>query len=362
MHFNDFHSAEKYVNGGFYMRSQKIISALFMFVLCLLFAGCMAQEPSDAPSSDVPAAANTQSSAEASNAETTESTAKATEASTSAKTTETTKATKKDEPAEPAELTYLRAMLKENKATVGVAYIDFLPDAEEISKNAVAYDCSTNGIFNEYPFLARSKIALNRGHEMYALVPASKTAVITIYESGIDDEGNIKDVRSNVLYKGKAGEPVVIICNIHEAFSNVLISVKDGKKKVEFRPVISLENGRDIVLTDGCYDFTYRDIRAYSTEASQYLSENIDEIKNGIENGLTLRYRNEVFMYNHFTIKYELGSYNDDYEFEVVREYLVDDYYTMAFYQPEDGEETVGWRIVGKGFDYHNYTPEDVDD
>lgn len=345
------------------MRSKKIISALFMFALCLLFAGCMAKEPSDTPATDVPAAANTQSSTEASKAETTESTAaptaKATEASTSAKTTKTAK---KDEPAEPAELTYLRAMLKENKATVGVAYIDFLPNAEEISKYAVAYDCSTNGIFNEYPFLARSEIALNRGHDMYALVPASKTAVITIYESGVDNEGNIKDNRSNVLYKGKAGEPVVIICNIHEAFSNVLISVKDGKKKVEFRPGISLENGRDIILTDGCYDFSYRDIRAYSTEASQYLSDNIDEIKDGVNNGLTLRYMNEVFMYNHFTIKFELGSYNDDYEFEVVREYLVDDYYTLAFYQPEDGEETVGWRVVGKGFDYHNYTPEDVED
>lgn len=348
------------------MRSKKIISVFFLFVLCLLFAGCMSQEPSDTPATDVPAAANTQSSTEASKAETAESTAsptaKATEASTSEKTTEVSKAKQEDEPSEPAELTYLRAMLKENKATVGVAYIDFLPDAEEISKYAVAYDCSTNGIFNEYPFLARSEIALNRGHEMYALVPASKTAVITIYESGVDDEGNIKDVRSNVLFKSKAGEPVVIICNIHEAFSNVLISVKDGKKKVEFRPGISLENGRDIILTDGCYDFSYRDIRAYSTEASQYLSENIDEIKDGVNNGLTLRYRNEVFMYNHFTIKFELGSYNDDYEFEVVREYLVDDYYTLAFYQPEDSEETVGWRVVGKGFDYHNYTPEDVED
>lgn len=32
---------------------------------------------------------------------------------------------------------------------------------------------------------------------------------------------------------------------------------------------------------------------------------------------------------------------------------MIDEYYTMAFYEPEEDEETVGWRVVGKGLEYN---------
>lgn len=254
---------------------------------------------------------------------------------------------------EPAELTYLRAKIKENESSVGVAYIDFVPDIEAVKDHNYASDFSTNGIFKEYPFFYEYPVSVKTGSQMFAVVPANVNSEIKVYKVNVDDEGELHVDRNTVLYEDKAGKPFILLCNDHEAYSNVLISVKDGDKTVEFSPSVSLENGRDLILENGCYDFTVNDVRAYSDEVREYLVENIDEIKEGVENGMTLRSREGVFMCNHYTIKFELGKYDEDYNFIVAREYLVDEYYTLAFYEPEDGEQTIGWRVVGNGFEYN---------
>lgn len=254
---------------------------------------------------------------------------------------------------EPAELTYLRSQIRENNASVGVAYIDFFINTENISTNTVAGDCSPSILFDKYPFLSKCKISLINGNVMFAIVPADKSSAVTVYKSGIDSNGNTKDERDNILFEGEAGAPVVLVCNDNESYSNVLISVKDGDKTVEFRPMQSLENGHDLVLTDGCYDFSVFDMRGYIDEANNYLCTNVKEISDGIKNGMHLNYVMDVFMYNHFALKFQLGTYNDEGIFDAKREFLIDEYYTMVFDQPDDEESGLitGWEVVCGGLD-----------
>lgn len=327
------------------MKSKSMIMVLLSIILCVFFAGCMTQDGNDSATDGVPAGASSQSTTDSTEAKKEETT----EPSSTSKSTETAKTTSAANTNEAAELTYLRAKIKENKATVGVAYIEYIPDTGRIGKNTLAGDCSVSTIFKEYPFLSKCNVSLNRGNLMFAIVPASQNAVITVYKSGIDENGNTKDDKGKAILKKTAGEPIVILCNDHEAYSNVLICVKDGDKTIEIRPVISLENGRDIVLPKGCYDFTVRDIKDYKDEAYDYLCKNISEIKSGIKKGKTLRYSQEVYMYDHYTLKFELGKYDEDDNFVVSREYLIDDYYTLAFYEPKEKEKTIGWRVVGQG-------------
>lgn len=315
------------------MKFKSIIMLTVSLVLCLsLFAGCGNQSSDSKPTDNI-------------NVDSEKKTEIASGNPTESKTTQVV--------VEPAELVYLRAKIKENASAVGVAYIDFVPNIEAVKEHNYASDFSTNGIFKEYPFFYEYPVSVKTGSQMFAVVPANAKSEIKVYKVNIDDEGELHVDRDTVLYEDKAGKPFILLCNDHEAYSNVLIAVQDGDKTVEFSPSVSLENGRDLVLNDGCYDFTVNDVRAYSDEAHEYLVENIDEIKEGVENGMTLRSCEDVFMCNHYTLKFELGKYDEDYNFIVARAFLVDEYYTLAFYEPENGEQTIGWRVVGNGFDHN---------
>lgn len=247
---------------------------------------------------------------------------------------------------ESTELKYLRLQIKENNALVGVAYLDFLTDTRNVSENSLAVDRISSAMFDKYPFLERCPISFNEGNVAFAVVPASRNATVTIYRSSIDEEGMYKDETDKPLLKSEDGSPLVFLCDDNENYSNILVSVKDGDKTVEFRPMISLENGRDIVLTDGCYDFTYWDMRGYSDESFYYLSACVDEISEGLVSGMSLSYDSEEFMYNHYALKYKLGTYNDDGSFDCKKEYLIDEYYTMV---REPGE--LNWAVVCGGLD-----------
>lgn len=254
--------------------------------------------------------------------------------------------------AEPAELTYLRAKIKENHSAVGVAYCGFVSNIESIHDYNYASDFSTNSLFRVYPFFYIYPVSINVGVEMFAVVPASTQSHITVYKVVLSDNGEFVVDRDTVLYEDASGKPFVFLCNDHEAYSNVLIIVQDGDETVEVSPRISIEDDRGLVLGDGCYDFTVKDIRDYRSEAREYLTENIDEIRDGMENGMILRWDDEISLYGHYALQYALGKYDEDGTFHVVREYLIDEYYTMAFYAPAWDEDTTGWRVVGKGFEY----------
>lgn len=247
---------------------------------------------------------------------------------------------------ESTELTYLRLQIKENNALVGVAYLDFLTNTDNVSEYSLAVDRSTSAMFDKYPFLERCPISVNEGNVMLAVVPSSKSATVTVYRSEIDSEGMFNDDRSKPLFQSKDGAPIVLLCNDNENYSNVLISVEDGDKVVEFRPMLSMKNGRDLVLSDGCYDFTYWDIRGYSDAAYYYLSTYIDEIREDLANGMSLSYDSQEFMYNHYGLKYRLGKYNEDGNYECEKEYIIDEYYTLVHDMSDGGNS---WQVVGGG-------------
>lgn len=308
------------------MRIKNILMAAACIILCFaLLTGCTAQKQDE----------NTEPSNEF-----------------SSEIKEENKKNDTDE-SEPSELTYLRAKIKENDSTVGVAYVGFVPNTEIIHDYNYASDYSTSNIFNVYPFFYEYPVSLNVGVEMFAVVPASTQSYVKVYKVNLDDNGDFIVDRDTVLYEDETGKPFVLLCNDHEAYSNVLITVCDGDETVEFSPRISIENDDGLVLGEGCYDFTVKDIRDYHSEAREYLTENIDEIKDGIENGMSLRWDDEVYMCNHYTLKFVLGKYDEDGTFDIAREYLIDEYYTLAFYEPEEDEKTIGWRVVGKGFEYN---------
>lgn len=310
------------------MKKRKLLNAVFSVVLLIfLLAGCTTGKPTDNSESS---GANAVDNSGVSSSEST-----------------TASAQVKDE---ASELTQLRSQIKKNNATVGVANLGFLANTNNISANTVVSDCITNVLLDKYPFLSKCKISLNKGNIMFAIVPASRSATVTVYKSGIDNNGNTKDDRNNVLFKSESGDPIVLLCNDNESFSNVLISVRDDNKTVEFHPIISLENGHDLVLTDGCYDFSVYDIRSYIDEAGNYLTTNVKEISDGIKSGMKLSYSTEVFMYNHYTLKFQLGNYNEEGYFIPKREYLIDEYYTLVFNTP-DGNGSTGWEVVCGGLD-----------
>lgn len=310
------------------MKKRKLINAAFSVVLLVsVLVGCTTGKPTDnSESSDANAVGN--------------SDVIISELTTAVSQVEN----------ETTELTQLRSQIKKNNAIVGVANLGFLTDTKNISTNTAVGDCITNVILDKYPFLSKCKISLKNGNIMFAFVPASRSATVTVYKSEIDSNGNTKDDRNKVLFKSESGDPIVLLCNDHEAFSNVLISVRDGNRTVEFHPLISLENGHDLILADGCYDFSVYDIRSYIDEASDYLKANVKEIRDGIKQGMELSYSTEVFMYNHYTLKFQLGTYSESGSFSPKREFLIDEYYTLVFNTP-DGEGATGWEVVCGGLD-----------
>lgn len=253
---------------------------------------------------------------------------------------------------DPSELTYLHAKIRENGASVGVAYVGFVSNNQDVQAYNYASDFSTNPIFRDYPFFYEYPVSVNVGHDMFSVVPTGEQSQIKVYKVNIDEDGTLSVDRSTVLYEDKTGKPFFILCNDHEAYSNVLISVTSGNETVEFSPRISVESDEGLVLTEGCYDFTVKDIRDYIGEVGKYLAENIEQIRDGIENGFIIVYDSDEYLYGHYVLKYKLVKYHDDGNYEIARVYLIDEYYTMAYYEPEAGEETNGWRMVGKGFDY----------
>lgn len=105
-----------------FMKSKSMIMVLLSIILCVFLAGCMTQEGNESTADGVPAEASSQSTTDSTEAKKEETT----EPSSTSKSTETAKATGAAKTNEAAELTYLRAKIKENKATVGVAYIEYI--------------------------------------------------------------------------------------------------------------------------------------------------------------------------------------------------------------------------------------------
>lgn len=154
---------------------------------------------------------------------------------------------------EKSELDMLTSAIDNGNCTLGVGFFGYIDS--ESDENAVREYIAESALANKYPFLLDCTPVLTEGAELYAIVPANGATAITVYRADISADGTYIDNKDAPLYVGKPGEPVVLRCNISEIYTNVLVSLTDGKQIREFRPMISLKDGR-MVQEAGLYDFS----------------------------------------------------------------------------------------------------------
>lgn len=311
----------------------------------LLLAGC--NNDKEKEWSNTPAGANADSSTlenvntsdtvdNTTNEDEKDSTADSTENDTSSEVQ--TEETEQKSP----ELEALRTQMANEKAISGVAFVDYVK--YDLSEENVATFLYNDPLTEKYPFLKNAKTVAYNGQELFVIVPASENGIVTVYESGLDENyEHYVDNKSNPLYVGTPGEAVAVKCNDSENFTNILIKISDNGKECEIRPSISLEDGRTVVGIDGCYDFTLDDMRKYSSEAYYLLSQKFPEITNAVENGKTLVSAGLFWLSNQYMLRFELGTYTDD-GFNCENRYAVSFDSTYAF-----DNEKQSWYIYGAG-------------
>ncbi len=250
---------------------------------------------------------------------------------------------------EDAESIYLRTKIQENSASVGIAYIDYLPQYdldEEYTEIELVDYIANSKLGKQYPYLCQCPIIRNNGNHLFAIVPANADSMITVYKSYIDTNGNIKADEDNILFRGDCGDTVILYCNESDSYSNVLVTVTDGDKTIELHPMLSLERPRTIASEYGVYDFSLKDIRSYVDEARNYLIDSFPEIYDEIENGKTLNYLNEMYFYTDYVLCFGLTS-DQETDSDMQDLYYIDFDHTYTF-DPEKN----AWYIIGGGLDF----------
>lgn len=242
----------------------------------------------------------------------------------------------KDDPT----LSLLRESIQENNCTLGIAFIGYV-DSESTSEDVCTY-LKNSPAAQTYPFLRDSGLVVHEGAELYAFVPASKEASITVYQAGMTDSGEYEDHKDKTICQGGPGEVVVLRCNLSEIYSNVLISATDGAKTLEFHPMLSMKDGH-VAAVPGCYDFSvYEDSEDKSIEIARDLLGETDEVQEAMKHGMELLYTGEQQMIGGKPhMLFALGTDHGD---QFVREklYAVSDNLIYAF-----NTETDQWQVLG---------------
>ena len=128
-------------------------------------------------------------------------------------------------PLEELSLEMLQEEIIQNGGSAGIAIIGYVDSqsTEAFLREYVAYSYVGGKRF----FLQDADIVMTEGQELYAVVPATPEGTVTVYASSISEMGEYVD-DSTPLYTGDPGEAVIVLCNISEIYSNVLVSVSDG--------------------------------------------------------------------------------------------------------------------------------------
>lgn len=244
-----------------------------------------------------------------------------------------------------SELDNLRKSITENDCTVGIGFFGYIysESDEEMIRECV----SDSTLAKKYPFLKELKAAVFEGTELYAFVPASKDAVITVYRSEMSEEGTYIDHKDKPDYVAKPGEALILRCNLSEIYSNVLISVTDGDNVLEFHPMLSMKDGH-VSTENGCFDFSvYENKDDNESEllgAAFELLTGTDEVNYALEHGMKLIYTGDTETVNGSDcFIFSLGT---EHEEQFVREqlYAVSKDTVYVFYT-----ETGEWQILGAG-------------
>ena len=244
--------------------------------------------------------------------------------------------------ADDTALAALRQKINYHGKGAGVAFIGYV---ESGSTEAELRSYITNSkVGKSYPFILNAPIFLTEGQELYAIVPPCDKGRITVFASGITEDGQYTDDRTHPLYEGKQGETVLLRCNLSEIYSNVLISATDGGGAVLFRPSVSLKDGH---LTNelSVYDFSIYeetpDERSVQI-ATEILLE-ADEVKVAVESGMKIMYTGDTQMIEGRTcLLFALGTDKED-QFVRERYYGVCDNLIYVYDAVSDT-----WAVLGR--------------
>lgn len=256
---------------------------------------------------------------------------------------------KEDKQQKAPSLAALQEKISKNACKVGLAFLGYVGSEasyDEVVGFVRSCECASENDF--LCNLSESNIVSYEGGELYAIVPADDSGAIVIYPSEISKDAEYSDDRENPLCVVKPGEPVVLRCNISDIYSNVLVCIEYADDTVEFRPYLSLMDGR-LGAVDGCYDFSIypedgngeADIDANVQIAYEILTEN-EEIKNYIDLGMVVQYTGATEEIDgRQCYVFSVGTDHGDY---VVTEffYAVCDNLIYSYDGINDGWSTVG--------------------
>lgn len=250
-------------------------------------------------------------------------------------------------------LAALQSDIRASDSIVGIAKAAFID--QDLSDKDAELELRNSELAKSYPFIENTKFAARQGIVLFVLVPVDAQTKITVYpvETAVVSERlELKTLRDVVICESEPGEPIAIRCNDNENYSNVLVSVTNGERTVEFYPMISLEDGWSIALYDGCFDFSLRDIRAYIYPATMLLPDYISEIKESLDNGYEMIYGGEISLNDQTMLCFELGKFTSNEEgyssdgFVCERQYAVSFDATYA-----KNVNDADWQKVGVGID-----------
>ncbi len=197
--------------------------------------------------------------------------------------------------AEDPALTALRQKINHHSKGAGVAFIGYV-DSQSTEAELRGY-IAEGKVGKSYPFILNAPMFLTEGQELYAIIPPNDKGTIIVYPSTMTDDGEYADDKSNPLCIGEPGEALLLRCNLSEIYSNVLIAVTDGGGALDFRPLLSMGNGRlqEII---GVYDFSIYE-EAPDERSVQIATEILleaDEVKDAVEHGMKIMYTGNTQM------------------------------------------------------------------
>ena len=243
---------------------------------------------------------------------------------------------------EDGALTALQQNINYHSAGAGVAFIGYVDsESSEIDLRAY-YESSETG--KNYPGLAYAPLYMTEGQELYAIVPPCDKGKITVYASGVNEDGQYTEDRTQPLYEGKKGVPLLLRCNLSEIYSNVLITVTDGGGAIDFRPSLTMENGH-LQDTTGVYDFSiYEEIPdERSVQIATEILLETDEVKDAVEGGMKIIYTGDTQIIEGRTcLLFALGTDRED-QFVRERYYGVCDNLVYVYDVTNDT-----WEILGR--------------
>ena len=247
-----------------------------------------------------------------------------------------------DSNTEDGALTALQQNINYHSAGAGVAFIGYVDSESSEIDLRTYYESSETG--KTYPDLAYAPLYMAEGQELYAIVPPCDKGKITVYASGVTEDGQYTEDRTQPLYEGKNGVPLLLRCNLSEIYSNVLITVTDGGGTIDFRPSLTMENGH-LQDTAGVYDFSiYEEIPdERSVQIATEILLETDEVKDAVEGGMKIIYTGDTQIIEGRTcLLFALGTDRED-QFVRERYYGVCDNLVYVYDVTNDT-----WEILGR--------------